>query len=193
MNLFAFSGSLRPDSTTGNLLRALAPFAPADTTFTFYDGLEHIPPFSPERDREPALPPVAQLRHLIHGADGVVICTPEYAYGMPGTLKNALDWLVSSASFYQRPTATLSASPSQFGGHHAHAGLRLTLTAHHARLTDDTTLTVPHARLKISADGRLLDPAFGDDLRTLLRNLEREIRQRATELYLTPEMGPTGY
>lgn len=193
MNLLTFSGSLRPDATTAHLLRNLVSLAPPATTFTFYEGLEHIPPFSPERDREPAPPPVANLRELIHAADGVIICTPEYAYGMPGTLKNALDWLVSSASFYQRPTATLSASPSQFGGHHAHTGLRLTLTAHHARLSDDTTLTVPHVRLKLAADGRLLDPSFAEELRALLAALERVIRIRAAETYLTPGVGHTGY
>ncbi|HYE80131.1 MAG TPA: NADPH-dependent FMN reductase [bacterium] len=176
MTILTISGSLRPDAATTNLLRALALLAPPGIRLVPYYGPNTVPAFSPERDPDPAPPSVAAIRQQLLTADGVVIATPEYAYGMPGTLNNALDWLVSSASLYRKPVATLSASPSHYGGHHAHAGLRLTLTAHHARLSAGTALTVPHVRLKIAPDGALTDPAFTTSLRNLLTALSHLIQ-----------------
>ena len=85
--------------------------------------------FSPDLDGEDAPTPVVHLRTLLGGSDGVLICTPEYAFGMPGSLKNALDWTVSSGDLNEKPVAAISASPLHSGGDKAHASLLLTLTA----------------------------------------------------------------
>ena len=112
MRILALSGSLRARSSNTALLRAAVALAPAGTEIIFYTGLADLPQFSPDLDNESTPPAVQELRDQLQAAEGVLICTPEYAYGMPGSLKNALDWTVSSGEFYGKPTAVISASPS---------------------------------------------------------------------------------
>ena len=116
MNVLAISGSLRTTSTNTALLRAAARLAPEHVTITLYDGLDDLPHFSPERDTDTPPPAVIQLRTLLREADAVMVCTPEYAHGMPGVLKNMLDWVVSSGEFVDKPVSVISASPSDTGG-----------------------------------------------------------------------------
>jgi len=75
-----------------------------------YDGIGNLPHFNPELDKEPAhkepVPPaVSDFRSQLNSSAGVVISTPEYANGIPGALKNALDWLVASGELYEKPIA----------------------------------------------------------------------------------------
>ena len=91
MRILAISGSLRPASLNTSLVRAAAHLAPPDSDFTVYTGMGNLPHFSPELDTDPPLPAVADLRAQLAAADLVLICTPEYAHGMPGSLKNLLD------------------------------------------------------------------------------------------------------
>ena len=86
MDILAISGSLRADSTNTRLLRAAAELTPPGVSITFYDGLDTLPFFSPERDKEPVSEPVQTLRSMLQQADAVLICTPEYIHGMPGAL-----------------------------------------------------------------------------------------------------------
>ena len=97
LRVLAVSGSLRARSSNTELLRALASSAPPSVRVALYDGLAHLPPFNPDLDEDGAvLPvPVQRLRALVDVADTVVICSPEYAHGVPGVLKTSLDWLVS--------------------------------------------------------------------------------------------------
>ena len=131
MTILAFSGSPRPASAVGHLLRAAAATAPAGVAFSFFESTLGLPLFSPDLDGPDAMAPpaVAALRRQVQAADAVLLATPEYAYGMPGSLKNAFDWLVSAGSFYGKPTGVLSAAPSAQGGERARAGLLLTLEA----------------------------------------------------------------
>src|SRR5215216_3583814 len=96
LHILAISGSLRAASSNMAVLQALAALAPADLTIAMYDQLADLPYFNPDIDREGDTPPasVAELRAQIGRADGIIICSPEYAHGVPGVLKNALDWLV---------------------------------------------------------------------------------------------------
>lgn len=173
MKLFAISGSLRVGSSATALARALATVAPPGTTVTLYDELENIPPFHPDRDREGDVPPapVARLRAALQAADAVAISTPEYAFGVPGVLKNALDWTVASGDFAEKPTAAISSSPSDLGGDKAYASLVLTLGAMQARLPRGGGLVVPLVRKKLDAHGNVVDPATADALRALVVEL----------------------
>ena len=128
MKIIAISGSLRARSSNLALLRAAAAIAPAGMEVAIYDGLASLPHFNPDDDEEGATPPapVAALRALLAEADGIVISTPEYAHGLPGSLKNALDWLVSDGALVDKPVAILSASP--IGGQFAQSSLVEILT-----------------------------------------------------------------
>ena len=87
--------------------------APKGMEVTIYEGLASLPHFNPDDDEEGTTPPpaVAALRALLGAADGILISTPEYAHGVPGSLKNALDWLVSDGALVDKPIALISASP----------------------------------------------------------------------------------
>ena len=173
MKLFAISGSLRAGSSATALAAALATYAPPGTVVTLYDDLERIPPFHPDRDREGdvAPAPVARLRAALQAADAIVLSTPEYAFGVPGVLKNALDWTVASGDFAGKPTAAISSSPSDLGGNKAHASLLLTLGAMQARLPTNGGLVVTFVRKKLDERGAVIDPALAEALRSLLREL----------------------
>ena len=175
MHILAISGSLQATGTITTLVRAIIALAPENMTCTVYDRLADLPPFSPDRDGDDPPVPVKHLRASLRAADGVLICTPEYAYGMPGSLKNALDWIVSSGEFVNKPVAALSASPYQTGGERAHASLLLTLTALNAVVADGATLTVPLVRTKMDANGAVSDAATVAALRSVLDALARAI------------------
>lgn len=178
MKIVAISGSLRVASTNTALVRAAAALAPDSVEITLYEGLADLPHYSPELDGQhtgsgesPAS--VNELRALLAGADGVLICTPEYAFGMPGSLKNALDWLVSSGELWRKPVAALSASPGALGGEKAHAALLLTLTALEAEIVTEASLIIPYVRTKMTKDGEVTESALSQALQGSLEALVR--------------------
>ena len=181
MTLFFFSGSPRPGSAVSHLLRAAAATAPAGMQAIFYEEVLDLPLFSPDQDGAGAVPPpaVAALRQQLATADAVLLATPEYAYGMPGSLKNALDWLVSAGSFYGKPTGVLSASPSELGGEKARGGLLLTLEALGAALVPTASFAVPFVRAKLDAAGRVTDATLAAQLRAAMQALSETISASA--------------
>src|SRR6266436_2511866 len=102
MQLLALSGSLRGASTNTTLLKAAAALAPGDVTLHIYDGLGDLPHFNPDLDKDPPHAAVDEFRFHLRKSAGVIISTPEYAHGVPGVLKNALDWLVASGELYEK-------------------------------------------------------------------------------------------
>ena len=177
MNIFLFCGSPQPGSAVGHLLRAAAHAAPTGTQIAFYENLLELPLFSPDLDGAGAVPPpaVAELRQQLQAAEAVLLATPEYAYGMPGSLKNALDWLVSAGSFYGKPTGVLSASPSEAGGEKARAGLLLTLEALGAAVVPAASFAVPFVRAKLDAQGMVTDAAFAAQLGKAMLSLSAAV------------------
>src|ERR1700682_2784588 len=109
--LLAISGSLRAASSNMALLQAACLLARPPLIVELYDGLALLPHFNPDLDTDAAAPPVSDLRARIRAADGLLISSPEYARGVPGSLKNALDWLVSAEDFAGKPVALFNASP----------------------------------------------------------------------------------
>ena len=171
VKIVAVSGSLRAASSNTSVLRALSNMAPNNVTIAIYNGLDALPFFSPERDTEEAHPAVATLRRLLNEADAVIICTPEYAFGVPGVLKNALDWTVSSGNFSKKPLALISASPLATGADKAHAALVLTFKALDAIITNETKLIIPFIYKKINADAAIIDEETKQQLDILLKSL----------------------
>jgi chromate reductase len=167
VKLVAISGSLRSGSSNAALLRAVSRVAPPGVEVVFYEGLNDVPHFNPDLDAEGMTPPaaVATLRQLLIAADAVVISSPEYAHGVPGVLKNMLDWLVSTGELVGKPVALLNASPA--GGAYAQASLVETLRTMNWKIVGDASLLEPFARRKIV--GELTDEAA---LETLTRAVE---------------------
>lgn len=138
--ILTVSGSLRARSTNTELLKALALLAPSHLTVLAYDGLVRLPLFNPDLDVEGATPPieVTLLRQAIAACDALVISSPEYAHGVPGALKNGLDWLVSGPDMPFKPTGLLPARSI-----YAHASLAETLRTMSATLVDEAVTTIP--------------------------------------------------
>lgn len=148
IRILLISGSLRKDSSNQKIIDQLASIIPDNIEFNIYNDLGKLPHF----DGEEGYKLVDDWRKQIHDADGVLICTPEYAFGVPGSLKNALDWTVSSGEFYERPVALITASSV---GDKGHASLLNTLTALTAKMNDDTKLLIPFIRSKFNEKGEL--------------------------------------
>jgi chromate reductase len=170
--ILAISGSLRQGSSNHAILTYLGSIAPADIEYTIYNDLVLIPPFDPGLDTDIPPPVVATLRQLLTETDGLIICTPEYAFGVPGSLKNMLDWLVSSSTLVDKPVALITAS---LGGEHAHASLLLTLGALSANVVDEATLLIQFVRSKMDADGNVKDEKTVENLQGLFVALQKAI------------------
>ena len=138
ITVLALSGSLRRASLNTAMLTMAADCAPPGLRVHCYLGLGALPLFNPDLEaHEPES--VAQLRHAIHDADAVLIASPEYAHGVSGVMKNALDWMVANGVFVDKPVVLWNASPR---ASHALAALRGTLAVMSARLIDDAGLAL---------------------------------------------------
>ncbi|GGV04733.1 hypothetical protein GCM10010211_84840 [Streptomyces albospinus] len=171
MHLLALSGSLRARSSNGAVLRSALDLFDGPTATADIGALPH---FNPDLDGEDATPPpaVAALRTAVATADALLIVSPEYAHGVPGVLKNALDWLVSSGECVHKPVAVITASPFPTGGDHANAQLRETLRMMTADVITAACREIPAIGPRIDpATERVTDEPTLADLRTALTHL----------------------
>ena len=171
MRILALSGSLRAQSLNTLLLREAARLAPPGMAFAFWERLDDLPHFSPERDLDPLPATVVELRALIAASDALLFCTPEYIHAMPAVLKNLLEWVVSCGDCVAKPTAAWSASPSLEGGAKAQASLVHTLEVMSAKVVHASSLCLTLARSGMDEDGHLKDPATATALRHALETL----------------------
>jgi chromate reductase len=160
MKILAISGSLRAGSSNTVVLRAAARLAPDGVEIALFDGIAGLPFFNPDLDGDRIPGPVAAFRALIGEADGILVSSPEYARGVAGVLKNALDWLVASFEFPNKPVALINTSPRAT---HALAALTLTLETMSAQLISDASITLPllgsaSDEMSIVADNELAEP-----------------------------------
>ena len=174
MRILALCGSLRTESLNSRLLREAARLAP-DLTFTFWERLDELPHFSPERDVDPLPAPVAELRAAIGAADALLICTPEYIHAMPAVLKNLLEWVVSSGDCVGKVAGAWSVSPSLEGGARAHQSLVHTLEVMSVKVVPEASLCLSLARSGLDGDGHLKDPAQVSTLLGALNALAAEV------------------
>jgi chromate reductase, NAD(P)H dehydrogenase (quinone) len=175
IKILAISGSLRTSSSNTNILRVLANLAPKDVSIDIYEGIGTLPHFNPEIDDERELISVQDWRSQISQADAIIFCTPEYAHGVPGVLKNALDWIVSSGEFMHKPTAVISASPSPDGGEKANASLVQTLRMMMAEINERSILCIAGVSAKLNQNGDVIDLETTRSLRCLLDSLPENI------------------
>lgn len=176
LNILAVSGSLRAESKNRALLEAAQLLAPAGVRITLDWSLATLPHYNPDLDTldGASMPPEARRwRERAGDADGILISSPEYAHGVPGVLKNALDWLVSSTTFPGKPVALLGASAvSVF----APEQLRETLTTMNARFVYEASIAVPVSGAAASAASIAADPELAQLLRGALETFVSAIR-----------------
>lgn len=184
INILAISGSTRAASSNLSLIHAIAGMAAGTFAVTVFEGLAALPHFNPDLDNEAAVPQqITEFRGQLRAADGILICTPEYAIGVPGTLKNAIDWTVSSMEFSQKPVALITASLS---GSKAHSSLLGTLLIIEAKMTADTQLLIPFVKTKVNGDGTVTHLETVHNIQQLIRSLTEIIRNDDPESLSTP-------
>jgi chromate reductase, NAD(P)H dehydrogenase (quinone) len=176
LRILMLSGSLRRGSTNMAALEALARLAPEGVKALVYRDLAKLPPFNPDDDDEDRRrpEPVEALRALVGASDAIVIAAPEYAHGVPGALKNALDWLVASETFAGKPVVLINASPRAF---HAQASLREILATMAARLVPEAFASLSLTGKAVTAEDVLADPGNARRLRESLDALIEVLRQ----------------
>jgi NAD(P)H-dependent FMN reductase/RimJ/RimL family protein N-acetyltransferase len=159
--ILAIPGSLRACSTNLLLLQTAALLARTDMRMESFTALGDIPLFNPDRTDVP--PAVAALRTSIQNADAVIISAPEYAHGLPGALKNALDWLVSGIELTGKPVVLFNTSARSV---YAQAALREVLVTLGARFLDQSCVTISLAAdlrtpQQLAADAIVAAPIAG--------------------------------
>ena len=174
--LLGISGSLRRGSHNTAVLRSLATLLQGQAELRIF-ALDEIPPYNAELDGEAPPLPVQALKAAITQARGLVICSPEYNYGMPGVLKNALDW--ASRPGYQsplkdKPALIMTASPGAFGGARAQSQIREVLSATLARPIARQHVAIPVVHQKFS-EGHLVDEVTAQFLREAAADLLAEV------------------
>lgn len=174
MKILALCGSLRAASINAALLRTAARVAPPGMEVAWCAAVGELPLFNPDLEAQP--PPAALRLHAdVAWADALLIASPEYAHGVTGVIKNALDWLVSQEAFVNKPVAVFNVSPR---AHHADDALRETLRTMSARIVEPACLSLPllgaHLAENEMATHPLVAPALIEALQALQRAVEPE-------------------
>lgn len=153
---------------------AVAHLASPDVRVPLLTGLADVPAFNPDHDVEgvPLPATVQSLRAQVRAADAMLICSPEYAHGVPGVLKNALDWLVSGPEVPHKPVALVNVSPRSS---YAQASLAETLRTMSARLVFDEAVPLRLPGRDLTAATIAADEQLAAALREVLAALLRAV------------------
>jgi NAD(P)H-dependent FMN reductase len=172
MKILAISGSVRRGSFNTCLIHEAASVAPEGTEVQLFDKLSELPIFDPELDESEAPAEVVCLRRAAAIADAILISSPEYVHGVPGGLKNALDWLVGSGEFDGKPVAIIIASTSE--GTWVRDALHEILGVMSGwRVVKEGCFTVPGIKARFDTEKRLIDEGVRTKLRQAMEVLAR--------------------
>ncbi len=173
--IFAISGSLRAKSTNLSIIENIARRYADRLEVSVYDSLAQLPHFNPDLERSAPVAEVEDFRRRIRAADGVLICTPEYVFSIPGALKNALEWTVGTSDFDSKPVALVTASSA---GEKTHESLFLVLKTIGANLTQSTSLLISGARTKVNSAGEISDAATSEAVNRLIESFLQKIENQ---------------
>ena len=175
--ILALSGSTRQNSTNLNLIKAISHLFKEKLDIKIFQGLLDVPHFNPDLDTADPPKNVLEFRKQLKEADGILICTPEYAMGVPGTLKNAIDWTVSSMEFSHKPVALITASSS---GQKAHHSLLETLKVIESEIPASSQLLISFVKTKIK-DDKITDTDTLEKVKQLIGSLINTIDNARTQ------------
>lgn len=162
IKILAVSGSLRTNSSNAVILQHIQRMMPEGVEFFVYKGLSTLPHF----DDAAEIPiTVGVWRKHLQEADAVLVCSPEYAFGIPGSLKNAFDWTVGSGELVNKPLALITAAT---GGEKAHAAWLQIFTALSANIPEKAALLISYVRSKLNAAGDISDAATLEAVKALI-------------------------
>jgi NAD(P)H-dependent FMN reductase len=165
--ILALGGSLRARSTSAALLRVAARLAPPAAVVHVTEAIGRVPLFDIDVELAGVPPEVAVLRDELERAEAVLVCSPEYAHGVPGALKNALDWLVG-VGLGRRPVGIVNPSATST---HAFASLQEILATMDGVLVLDAVVAIPPGLRAKDDEALYLDPDVSGILRGCLAAL----------------------
>ena len=163
--VLAICGSIRTQSANLSIIQYVGKLIADEVELEIYNELSLLPHFNPDFDKDRAPDIVEALREKIKKADGVLICTPEYVFSLPGALKNAIEWCVSTTIFSEKPVALITASAS---GAKAHESLQLVMKTIYADIREETQLLIQGAKGKINSAGEIVDALTAERLKKLV-------------------------
>ncbi|SBS26282.1 FMN-dependent NADPH-azoreductase [Marinomonas spartinae] len=160
MKILALSGSLRECSYNTAALKALGELSPDDVIVEIGE-IKALPLFNPDLD-EAQIPALQRLKAQLTQASGLIIASPEYAHGISGPMKNALDWLVSGVEFPYKPIMLINTSPR---ASHGLAALREVLTTMSGVIIDSAFVSIPLLSSELDKEGILENPELSGMLK----------------------------
>jgi chromate reductase, NAD(P)H dehydrogenase (quinone) len=167
-------GSLREGSLNKGLLRAAAELAPAGMEIEIYTRLGDIPPYNDDVFMKGDPEPVADLKNFIGGADALLISTPEYNYGVPGVLKNAIDWAsrpAGKSALNRKAAAIMGCSPGLGGTIRAQHALRQTFVFTETHVMSQPEIKIPSAAPLFDSSAKLTDETTRQHVKKFLEAL----------------------
>jgi chromate reductase len=162
--VLALCGSTRTQSANLGIIRYVEKILSGEVQLEIFNELSALPHFNPDLDNDNVPEIVERFREKIRNADGILICTPEYVFSLPGVLKNAIEWCVSTTMFSEKPVALITASAS---GTLAHESLQLVMKTIYADLRKETQLLIQGAKGKVDNNGIISHSATADQLKKL--------------------------
>lgn len=172
--VFAICGSTRSTSANLQILHYLKQLSQKELEFEIYTDLDKLPHFNPDLDKDIAPKIVEEFRNRIEKSDGVLICTPEYVFSLPGSLKNVIEWCVSTTVFSEKPVAIITASAH---GAKAHESLQLIMKTIYSTLQTDTQLLIQGAKGKINNRGEITDVTTEQQLKNLIQAFTHQLNE----------------
>lgn len=160
-----------------SILKFIAEEYKEQIDLSVFNGIDKLPHFNPDLDNEHLPKSVKDFRNQIESADGVIICTPEYVFSLPGSLKNAIEWNVSTTLFSNKPLAIIVASAS---GEKAFESLDLIMTTIEANMSDHAKLLIRGAKGKIGKDEIISDKDTLHSIDLLIKSLIESIEVNLT-------------
>ncbi len=171
IKIFAITGSTRKNSSNFKILKHISEHIKLIFEVEIFEDLDRIPHFNPDLDTENPPKEISLFRNKIMEADGIIICTPEYVFSLPGSLKNALEWCVSTTIFSNKKVGLITASAS---GEMGHEQLLLIMKTLEAKFDDNTQLLIQGIRGKIDAEGKITNEETEIALQNFINNFENQ-------------------
>ena len=178
MKILGLSGSLRAASINSKALRAAAKLAPQGIEVSIFQGLGELPLFNADLEAH-AQANVITFFQAIDEADALLFASPEYAHGVSGTIKNALDWLVGFEPFAAKFVAVLNTSPR---AHHADEALRETLQTMAAVIVEPASISIPLLGADLDESAIVATPAIASAIVNSLRAIQCAVISRRDPL-----------
>ena len=172
-SILAISGSTRKNSSNEAILKYIAVKYNDVLDVTIYTAIDTLPHFNPDLDNENPPTEIQQLRKLIVSSNAVLFCTPEYVFALPGSLKNLIDWNVSTTIFSNKPCGFIIASAS---GEKAFEILDRVLTTIEVKFGENSKLLIESPKGKIDLEGNIIDTATIKQIETFVHSVVESIK-----------------